>query len=477
MEGRLSFRPVRRKFSDLKESEFGKRGKMNGLKIREAMAASPKRTPISAIILFFVMLSSFLAWPGCGHFSGFLGLWQRQQDLKKEFHEEPSAGLLADLQPEDCYLLWGRVVLNRDPKGPLLVVAVTDKFRKREIVASRILDAPAEDYQVYLPEGRYDLYFFADLDRNGYFDAHEMVGQTSGEPIEVSKADVKDGMTVNGPSFKLDLNGPTKTELPIQIKVREQANVFASLDHDFFDPKYGLKGLYDPKSLIAHTQRFFFSLEKFDRDKTLVLFVHGIGGTPRDFKYLVDGLDKTLYQPWFYFYPSGMPLQKLGSLLGETFKRINKTQRYRHDRIIVVAHSIGGLVALSGLNQLCTDGAPPYLKGYISFNSPYGGVEAAKMAGKMPVVVPSWADIAAGSPFLERLYQGNAPRDIPFYLFFGYKTGDSSDGTIALQSQLEPKIHLTAFKSYGFHATHVGILNDEESRKVFNQVLKQINTK
>jgi len=304
-----------------------------------------------------------------------------------------------------------------------------------------------------------------------------MIGETSGEPIEISKAAVKDGLTVDGPSFKLDLNGPTKTVLSIQIKVRQQANEFASLDDEFFDPKYGLMGLYDPKALLAHTQRFFFSLEKFDPDKTLVVFVHGIGGTPRDFKYLVDGLDKTLYQPWFYFYPTGMPLQKLASLLAETFRRMSKTQSYRHDRIILVAHSMGGLVVLSAINQLCINGAPPYLKGYISFDSPYGGVEVAKMAEKAPVVVPSWRDSATGSLFLERLYQENASPKIPFYLFFGYKTGDSSDGTIPLQSQLEPKIHLTAFKSYGFNATHVGILNGEESRKVFNQVLKEINTK
>jgi len=118
------------------------------------------------------------------------------------------------------------------------------------------------------------------------------------------------------------------------------------------------------------------------------------------------------------------------------------------------------------------DGAPPYLKGYVSFDSPYGGVGAAKNAEKAPAVVPSWRDTATGSPFLERLYQGNALKEIPFYLFFGYKTGDSSDGTITLRSQLEAKIHLQALKSYGFNATHVGILNDEESRKVFNQVLE-----
>jgi len=455
----------------------GKEDRMNIAKIRKAMSAPPKRTPIRAFLVLLALLPSFLTCPGCGHVSGYLGFWERQRELKKEFHEEPSAEMLRELQPDDCYLLVGRVVLNRGHKGPILVVAVTDKFQKREIVVSRILQTPVDYYQAYLPEGSYDLYFFADLDGNGYFDAHEMIGQTSGEPIEISKTGVKDGLTINGPSFTLDLNGPATTELPMKVKVREQAFVYPSLDDEFFDPKYGVMGLYDPKAMLAHTQRFFFSLEKFDPDKTIVVFVHGIGGTPRDFKYLVEGLDKTLYQPLFYFYPSGMPLQKLGSLLADIIQLANKTQTYRFNRVIVVAHSMGGLVALSALNQVCLDGSPPYLKGYVSFNSPYGGVEAAKMAETMPVVVPSWADIATGSPFLERLYQGNALKNIPFYLFFGYKTGDSSDGTITLQSQLEPKIHLAAFKSYGFNATHVGILNNEESRKVFNGILKQAVTK
>jgi pimeloyl-ACP methyl ester carboxylesterase len=191
-----------------------------------------------------------------------------------------------------------------------------------------------------------------------------MIGQTSEESIKISKAGVKDGLTVNGLSFKLDLNRPTKTELPTRVKVREQAYAFASLDDDFFDPKYGLTGLYDPKAMMAHTQRFFFSLEKIDPDKTIVVFVHGIGGTPRDFKYLVDGLDKTRYQPWFYFYPSGMPLEKLGSLLAQIIELSNETQGYRSNRAIVVAHSMGGLVALSALNQLCMNGVPPYLRVY-----------------------------------------------------------------------------------------------------------------
>ena len=85
--------------------------------------------------------------------------------------------------------------------------------------------------------------------------------------------------------------------------------------------------------------------------------------------------------------------------------------------------------------------------------------------------MPSWRDVATGSPFFEQLYQGPAKNALPFYLFFGYKTVYSSDGTITLQSQLEPKVHLSAFKSYGFNTTHEGILNDESARQQFYKVL------
>jgi hypothetical protein len=91
-------------------------------------------------------------------------------------------------------------------------------------------------------------------------------------------------------------------------------------------------------------------------------------------------------------------------------------------------------------------------------------------------VVPSWRDVATDSPFLEKLYKDTPSLNIPFYLFFGYKARNSSDGTITLKSQLEPIVHFNALKSYGFNATHVGVLNDEAARDKFNEVLGLINS-
>ena len=427
----------------------------------------------AALITMFALLCS-----GCSHAGKYFDFWKAERTQKKEFSIEPTAKLLRDLQPGDTFLLVGPIHQKTKYEGPVLVVAVTDRFKSREIVAERILQMPVLYYQAYLPEGNYDLYFFADLDGSGYFDAYEMIAKTAGSPINIQKEEVKDGLTFHGPAFTLDVKNAMATDLPVKVRVRQQDYIYPSLDDAFFDPQYGEIGMYDPKILFAHTQRFVFALEQFDPNKTLVVFVHGVAGTPRDFKYLVEGLDRNRYQPLFYFYPSGMPLQKLGSLLAGILSVLEEDTNFRLKRAIVVAHSMGGLVALSALNELCSDKAPAYLRGFISFNSPYGGVQTAKKAVEnAPAVLAAWRDVAPGSPFLERLYQGSAVKQIPFHLFFGYKTGDSSDGTITLQSQLEHRIQSVSRKVYGFNASHVDILNDAQARRTFNRVLEEMDGK
>jgi pimeloyl-ACP methyl ester carboxylesterase len=424
------------------------------------------------IIAIFCLCA--LSFGGCGHVGQYFSFWHKQRDLKSAFQNEPTADILRELEPENAYLLTGKLTVSSGYKGPVLLVAVTDKFQKREIVLMKTIQPPADHYEIFLSGGSYSLYFFADINGNGYFDADEMVNGTTGNSVIVEKASAIDNLTISGPAFVLNLASPFKTDLAIHVNVKEQSYVYESLNDEFFDPKYGSVGLYNPRVFTAHTQRYIFSLEQLNPNKTVIFFVHGVGGTPRDFKYLVDGLDRTRYQPFFFYYPSGLPLQTLASFLAGVIKKTNDS--YQLERIIVVAHSMGGLVSLAALNELCRDGNPRYLKGYISFNSPYGGVDSAsKGLQYAPAVVASWRDVATGSSFLERLYQGNALKNIPFHLFFGYKTGESSDGTITLQSQLDGRIHLAAHNSYGFNATHVGILNNEIVRQAFNKVLSSID--
>ena len=428
---------------------------------------------LTTIKLGLLSCAALLLLSGCGT-GRYFDFWKQKQDLEQAFTREQSARLLLELAPENGYLLLGRLNMSRDPGGPLLIVAVTDKFKKQEIAVAAIMQTPLDYYQVYVPEGTYEIYFFADLDRNGYFEANEMVGR-SPQPVSVRKENVRDGLSIWGQTYTLDFDNPQRASLAISIKTRQNSYVYESLDDEFFDPKYGEIGLYDPKVFMAHTQQYIFSFETVNERKTHVIFVHGSGGTPRDFKFLVEGLNRERYQPWFYFYPSGMPLKKLGANLANIIRYSSARELKKPLSIIIVAHSMGGLVGLSTLNQLSGEDAAKFIKGYISFNSPYGGIEEATAGVKhAPAVVPAWRDVAAGSEFLNEMYRGGAIRMFPSYLFFGYKTGASGDGTITLQSQLEGNVHLRAFKSYGFNATHDGILRDEQVRQVFLQALADI---
>ena len=264
-----------------------------------------------------------------------------------------------------------------------------------------------------------------------------------------------------------------------RVKVRDTSYVYPSLDDEFFDPKHGSAGLYNPAALMAHTQGFLFGLEDFNEQKTTVLFVHGIAGTPRDWKYFADGLDRSRFQPFFFYYPTGLPLDKLGSVLAQMIDSLDKNVRNGGSRIVIVAHSLGGLVALSALQKLHEDGLPPSLKMFLSLSTPYGGDdEALAWLDRMPVVVPVWRDVATNSDFLRQLVRKPFPAGLPFHLFFTFKDpstfkmGESSDGVVALRSQLEPRVQDMATRLHGFNETHGGLLSSKEGRDVFLRLLE-----
>ena len=241
-------------------------------------------------------------------------------------------------------------------------------------------------------------------------------------------------------------------------------------------------GLYNPSDLIAHNQGFFFGLEDFNKEKTMVLFVHGISGTPRDWKYIADGLDRSRFQPFFFYYPSGLPLDKLGTLLAQLIGTIDKSSKNGGPGIVLAAHSMGGLVSMSAINRLSEEALPASLTLYCSFSTPYGGDEAAKKwIDNAPVVVPSWRDIGSPSAFLDDLNSRPFPKKLPFYLYFSYndnskfKLGESSDGSVSLRSQLRPSIQASATRVIGVNETHVGILNSETTRDSFLRLLDAVS--
>jgi triacylglycerol esterase/lipase EstA (alpha/beta hydrolase family) len=421
------------------------------------------------------VLAAAMHVTGCSY----LEMVQRHRRLRDAFEQQPRLGLVQEFAPEQCLQIVGGLHSDPNRDEPLAIIALSQQYARNEVVGWRMVPGSVGYYSVLLPEGHYDLLVLADLNRDGVFGGDEVVGRTPpGTPFAVDRLRAADGFLLDGPALRLDYEHPSVEDLPVPIKVAVNSQVMTSLDDDFFDPGYGVMGLYNPSKFLEHTQGYLFGLEPLDEDKTQVLFVHGVTGTPRDWKFLVDGIDRSRFQPWFFFYPAGLPLDRTGAILAQLIQHLATGPRFKLQRLVVVAHSMGGLVARSALQRLSAPRTPAYLKMYVSLSTPYGGHDAAGAAEKhASEVVPSWHDLAPGSPYLRALTATPLPADLPFFLLFSYgnparlQYGPSSDGVVTLRSELDLAVHLQATRSYGFDVSHTGILDSAAVRDLFNQLI------
>src|SRR5262249_49597624 len=142
-----------------------------------------------------------------------------------------------------------------------------------------------------------------------------------------------------------------------------------------------------------------YLLEPYDAARTPVLFVHGAGGTPRDWRYFIEHLDRARYQAWVYAYPSGLPLELSAAWLNDSVMALHV--RHGMPRVIVVAHSMGGLVARRFVVLNAHAPGQDYITTLVTVSTPWNGVASAGFGvAYSPLVVPSWNDLAPDSDFL-----------------------------------------------------------------------------
>ena len=228
-------------------------------------------------------------------------------------------------------------------------------------------------------------------------------------------------------------------------------------------------------------------MQEHTPDKQPVIFVHGIGGTPRDFAAIVSNLDTNKIEPWFFYYPSGDDLDKMARLFYEIFLSGNLVKPERCHPIIC-AHSMGGIVVRKALSIYRQERRGSAIPAYVSLCTPYGGNEAAAAGVRSaPLVLPAWRNVAVGSRFIKTLFSTPLPDSLQFHLLFGFrntgsiKTGENSDGTIALESQLRPEAQSDAVEIHGYNETHTGILESSavisHLKEIFNGVIIKNNAK
>jgi pimeloyl-ACP methyl ester carboxylesterase len=385
-----------------------------------------------------------------------------------------------DLEWRDQFgVLRGRVSVEPESAAPLVVVYAGDAGDER-VVDTFVLARPGSFYFV-LPPGSYRLASFEDRDgdlryRPGgdpvvLYETAIVVhkGQTSSGLDMVVRADSRDrlGLEIAVPADALHGSG----ELP-EFHLGE----VVTLDDERFSDDNASLGLWHPAEFLFDVGAGVYFLEPYDDQRTPVLFVHGALGHPGIWREMVAGLDRTRFQPWFVYYPTAAHLDAVATALDRWMQRLKI--RHQYQRLVVVAHSMGGLVGRAFVNRAAPRGEIALL---VTMSTPWQGhAGAGRGVEKAPVVAPSWYDMAPGSEFLQALLKDPLPPDLPFYLLFTFGDGSAlmggaNDGAVMLASQLDERAQRQATRHQGFDVGHGAILRSPAAAAEVARLVSEVD--
>jgi pimeloyl-ACP methyl ester carboxylesterase len=338
-----------------------------------------------------------------------------------------------------------------------------------------------------LPAGKYQLAAFEDRNRD--------LSYEPGEDPAVLVTDLVLQAGERRTRLDLVIDPGSTARIPFAVKAfspeRREIHQFPALQLgtivNIGDPRFsdenGKLGLWDPLRFLFDVGAGVYFLEEYDPHKIPVLFVHGAVGHPGDWKYLVSSLDRGRFQPWLAYYPTAPHLDRLGRGLVRALGALQV--KYGFSRLILVAHSMGGLVTRAALNYTIENvgtGRTVHVPAFVSISTPWNGHSgAAKGVQYSPVVAPSWEDMAPGSSFLTRLSQTALLPECEYSLFFSYRdggmlSGEANDGTVTVSSELAMPIQRQAARVMGFDENHTSILESREVAVQLNAILDRART-
>lgn len=385
--------------------------------------------------------------------------------LKQEVGETKSSTILV-----------GHVSTRSPINGPIVVVAYSKHLGKRVVAHYTVLHDSGE-FELMVAKGDYYVFAYNDKNSNLVYESGEPAGQYGKPNVVAAPAGgvvPNIEIVIQETSRPIDWRAGRKivTDGPKKLHSR-LAGAIKDLDDELFSEERGSKGFWEPASFFKAYGGNIYFLEEYDPQKIPVLFIHGAGGTPSGWDYFVSNMDRTIFQPWFFYYPSGARMRSMSHLL--LWKLQNLQTKYKFDEMYITAHSMGGLIARSFIMDFGVEF--PFVKLFISLATPWGGDKMAVYGVKQsPAVIPCWIDMQPEGGFIQSLYKRKMPDSVSFYMLYGHRGNrnpfrSNNDGTITLSSLLDRRAQAEAKMIYAFDEDHVSIIYSKEAVVQYNTIL------
>jgi len=390
---------------------------------------------------------------------------------------------------QDSFFVYGKVAddLDRYSETAMAIAAYSSKFKKNERVDTFFFFGAGRHYGLTLPEGSYTLLIYADKNKDQVLDYSEVVGR---KEILLNSSNFPEK---NNTKVNIALSNMTKVEwitepleLPENLEEKQSlyypSGTIRDIKDPIFDSKIATLGMYDPASFLEYAPTMFYALEEELWHKIPIVFVHGIGGSVRAFEPILKRIDRSRYKPWFFYYPSGGDLDQLSSFFYNVFLS-GKVIPLGDMPMIVVAHSMGGIVVREAINHYGQNNKENKVHLLVTIASPMGGHPAAASGEKNGIIVlPAWRDLNPNSRFITELYRKPLPSFLSHQLYYSYqnsnvlKLNENNDGVVPLSSQLHPQAQKQSQLQFGFNSNHNSILEDKDMIELLMQNIANVKS-
>jgi uncharacterized alpha/beta hydrolase family protein len=372
----------------------------------------------------------------------------------------------------------GTVSETTKTDAPVIVVLYSEKDGEAVPVKFDLIPKGEGVYHILAPGGNYRLLAFQDVNRDFNYEVGEPIAFLEGELINAreDKGEKTSQQIVFGDSNSATVPAIFGEQFAQLVqKITGRIGEVTTLEDSRFDDEMIDKGVYEPMEFYQQAGPRLYMLQAYDPKRMPVIFVHGMWGSPRSFRKMIAGLDQTRFQPWVFYWPTGMPVELSGWALDQDIEYLN--YRYGFGHCDLVGYSMGGLVTRTALNIRVREGRPLAVRNYISISTPWGGdPNATSGVEKAPIVVPSWRDMDPSGTYMKTLFDQSWPSRVRYTLFFGYggeaSGSENADGVVLLRSALAPDAQNHASYIYGFDADHNTIVSDPDVIKKLNEVLE-----